>query len=143
MIMPYINFSGNCEAAFKWYEEIFDGKIMHLVKYGDMPDNPEMPMTREQKDQVMHAQLMLTESGGISGADAMWLVEKGSMVNIQAHCSTAALAERIFAALAEDGAVLSALISNPPPDDDGISGMVKDKFDITWIISALKDKTVQ
>lgn len=32
----------------------------------------------------MHAQLMLTEKGGISGADAMCLIEKGSNVSIPA-----------------------------------------------------------
>lgn len=68
MIMPYLSFNGNCEEAFLWYAQIFDGKIQHMAKYGDIPANPELPMSIEQKSKVMHTQLMLTENGGISGA---------------------------------------------------------------------------
>jgi len=136
--MPYLNFDGNCEEAFLWYEKVFDGKIQHLSKYGDIPDNPNAPMSDEQKKKVMHAQLMLTESGGISGADAVWPIEKGGSIAIQAHLSSEALAQKVFLALSDGGAVLGELATNPPPDDSGVSGSVKDRYGFIWIISAMK-----
>ena len=139
MIMPYLSFEGNCEEAFRWYEKIFDGKIQHLSKYGDIPDNPEAPMSVEQKEKVMHAQLMLTESGGISGADAVWPIENGAAVSIHAHLSSETLAQKVFLALSDGGMVLGELAANPPPDDSGISGSVKDKYGFTWIISATRN----
>lgn len=140
MIMPYISFNGTCEEAFLWYAEIFGGKIEHMSKYGDIPENPTEPMPNEIKNKVMHAQLMLTETGGISGADAMHPIEKGNMIATQAHLEREALARKVFSALSEGGIVLGELATNPPPDDSGISGCVQDKYGITWIISAIKDK---
>lgn len=138
MIMPYLSFEGDCEQAFNWYVEIFGGKILHMAKYGDMPDNPALPLTDEQKRKVMHAHIILTQSGGISGADALWEVEKGSSVSIQALVENEELAKNVFEQLSKDGTIVSKLSSNPPPDDNSISGCVKDKFGFTWIISAMK-----
>jgi len=42
-------------------------------------------MSSEQKRKVMHAQLMFTETDGISGADALWPVENGGAVLIHAQ----------------------------------------------------------
>lgn len=138
MIMPYLSFQGDCEQAFNWYVEIFGGKILHMAKYGDMPDNPALPLTAEQKSKVMHAHIILTESGGISGADALWEVEKGSSVSIQALLANVEIAKKVFNELSKEGTIVSKLSSNPPPDDNSISGCVKDKFGFTWIISAIK-----
>ncbi|GLC82993.1 VOC family protein [Lacrimispora brassicae] len=138
MIMPYLSFSGNCEEAFLWYAEIFGGKIQHMSKYGDIPENPNTPMSSQQKRKVMHAQLMLTENGSISGADALWPIESGGTVSIHAHLQNETLAQKVFSALSAGGVVLGELTTNPPPDDSGISGSVKDRYGFTWIISALK-----
>ena len=138
MIMPYISFDGNCEEAFLWYAEIFGGRIEHMSKYGDIPENPAEPMPNEIKNKVMHAELMLTETGGISGGDAMQPNLKGNAISIHAHLSSEEQARKVFSTLLTDGSVLGELATNPPPDDNGISGCVQDKYGITWIISAMK-----
>jgi len=97
-------------------------------------------MSAEQKSKVMHAQLMLTETGGVSGADAIWPIEKGGAISIHAHLASETLAQKAFSALSENGEVLGELATNPPPDDSGISGSVRDKYGFTWIVSALKSK---
>lgn len=139
MVMPYLYFNGNCEEAFAWYAEIFGGRILHISRYGDIPANPAAPMDEPQKRKVMHAQVMLDETGGLSGSDALWPIESGGAVAIQAHLESEALARRAFAALTEGGTVLGALAVNPPPDDSGLSGSVRDKYGFSWIISAMKD----
>ncbi len=138
MITPYLNFDGNCEEAFLWYMKIFNGKIQHISKYGDIPENPDKPMSDAQKRKVMHAQLTLTETGGLSGADALWPIKTGGSVSIHAHMANEELARKVFDALSENGTVLGELATNPPPDDSGLSGCVKDKYGFTWIISAVK-----
>ena len=40
MITPYLNYSGNCEAAFKYYEKHLGGKTDMMMRYADAP--PEM-----------------------------------------------------------------------------------------------------
>lgn len=138
MIMPYLKFDGDCEEAFLWYAKIFNGEIQHMLRYGDVPENSDMPMSAEQKSKVMHAQLMLTEIGGISGADSMEPIEKGGAIFIQAHLQDEVLARKVFLELSMGGTVLGELAINPPPDDSGISGCINDKYGVTWIISAMR-----
>ena len=136
--MPYLSFTGDCEEAFLWYEEIFGGKIQHMVKYQNMPATFVEKMEPEQRNKVMHAQLMLTENGGISGADSFQPLEQGGALSIHAHLPSVEKAEKVFSALAKGGTVLGELATNPPPDDTGVSGCVKDKYGFVWIISAMK-----
>lgn len=136
MLMPYIRFNGNCEEAFLWYAQIFNGEIQHLSKYGEIPENPEMPMSDELKNSVMHAQLILPKLGGISGADALEPVQTSGNISIQSHFQEENAARKKVAQLSEGGKIVGALATNPPPDDYGISGCVEDKYGVTWIISA-------
>lgn len=140
MIMPYISFNGNCEEAFLWYAEVFGGRIQHLSRYGDVPEEVGMPIADGQRDKVMHAQLLLTEMGGISGTDVMSPIPKDGAVAIHAHLADEDAARRIFAVLSEGGAILGELATNPPPDDHGVSGGIRDKYGLTWIISAGKSR---
>lgn len=139
MIMPYINFKGKCEEAFLWYAEVLGGEIQHLVKYESVPKEIDMGITEDQKSWVMHAQLLIPNIGNISGADALWEVKDGSMISLHVHLPSQEKADAIFSKLSKKGVIISPLLSNPPPDDDGVSGSIKDAYGITWIISALKD----
>lgn len=139
MVMPYLHFDGNCEEAFLWYAEVFGGYIQHMAKYGDIPEDPAAPMDAAQKRKVMHAQVMLGVNGGLSGADALWPVETSGAVSIHAHLEEEALARKVFVMLSEGGSILGELAANPPPDDSGISGSVRDRYGFTWIISAMKE----
>jgi PhnB protein len=47
----------------------------------------------------------------------------------------------LVSALSDGGVVLGELKTNPPPDDSGISGSVKDKYGFTWIVSAIKSSS--
>lgn len=135
MVMPYLNFTGNCEEAFLFYQRVFDGQKPVLARYSDAPESAYPDMDVAQRDKIMHGHIMLTETGGISGADADWPVEKGSAVNIHVYCPSIQKAQLAFDMLAEEGTAIAALQSNPPPHDDGMSGMVKDKYGFTWVLS--------
>ena len=136
MIMPYLNFDGNCEEAFKLYQRAFSGQEPLLARYSDAPESTYPDMDAEQRNKVMHGQIMLTETGGVSGADAIWPFEKGSSIHIHVFCTSEESAKKAFDVLAEDGEILGSLAKNPPPHDNGISGMVKDKYGFAWVISA-------
>lgn len=139
MIMPYLSFTGDCEEAFKLYQRAFDGQPPLLVRYGDAPDNAFPDMDESQKNKIMHGHVMLTETGGISGADAIWPVSKGSAVSIHVYCTSVKKAQQAFDILAEQGIITGALQKNPPPHDNGISGTLVDKFGFSWVLSAQLD----
>ncbi len=136
MIMPYLNFTGACEEAFRLYQRAFGGQEPVLARYSDAPDSAYPDMDEAQKNRIMHGHVMLTETGGISGADAIWPFEKGSAVNIHVYCASPEQAQKAFDMLSEEGENVSELAPNPPPHDNGISGIVKDKFGFSWVISA-------
>lgn len=142
MIEPYLSFNGDCEEAFLWYAGIFNGEIQYMSKFilqhGDMPQHSAIPTSSEYKTKVMHAQLKLTDNGTISGADVTYPIETGNTISIHVLLPNEQFAQQVFFSLSKDGVILSELSTNPPPDQDGMSGSVTDKYGFTWIITAIK-----
>ncbi|MBP1907049.1 PhnB protein [Paenibacillus turicensis] len=142
MIEPYLSFNGDCEEAFLWYEAIFNGEIQYMSKFmlqhGDIPEHSITPTSSEYQTKVMHAQLKLTDNGTISGADVTYPIETGNRVSIHVYLPNEQFAQKVISALSEDGIILSELSTNPPPDEDGKSGSVIDKYGFTWIITTMK-----
>ena len=36
-VSPYLNYGGNCEQAFRFYEQNLGGKIVAMMKHGEQP----------------------------------------------------------------------------------------------------------
>jgi PhnB protein len=54
-LSPNLAFGGQCEAAFKFYEQCFGGKIVSMLTYGKSPMAEQVqPRWREK---VLHATL--------------------------------------------------------------------------------------
>ena len=51
-IVPYLNFSGNCEEALTFYKDVFGGEITVMMRYDGSP----VEVTEDQKDKVLHSQ---------------------------------------------------------------------------------------
>ena len=62
----YLNYGGNCEQAFKFYEQHLGGKITFLMRHGEQPNSANV--APEWKNAVLHARMTI---GGteLSGAD--------------------------------------------------------------------------
>ena len=39
----YLNYGGNCEQAFRFYEQHLGGKITFLMRHGEVPEPSQMP----------------------------------------------------------------------------------------------------
>jgi PhnB protein len=39
----YLNYGGNCEEAFRFYEKNLGGKILMMMRYADQPDPNNAP----------------------------------------------------------------------------------------------------
>ena len=125
----YLFFDGECEAAFKFYEQCLGGKIGDMMTYGDAPMSEEIPS--EQRDRIMHANLTV---GGmvLMGSDTPpdgFQKPQGFSVNLQ--FDDLVEAERIFQKLAENGTV------KMPFQETFWStrfGMLVDRFGTPWMI---------
>lgn len=137
MVIPYLLFNGQCEEAFRWYADIFGGKIEHISKYSDAPDAMFGHMDAAARGRVMHAHLAIA-GGALSGGDATEDTPATTCNQLSIHVMIDNLsqAKKAFDALSEGGTPTYQLVPNPPPDDGSASGTVTDKYGFQWIITA-------
>ena len=100
---PHLAFDGQCEAAFRFYERCFGGKIMTMLTYGDSPMAAEV--SPERRDKIAHATLTVGENV-LMGADVgPEQYERPKGLHITLHFEDPAEAERIYHLLKENGTV--------------------------------------
>lgn len=61
-IQPYINFSGNCREAVAFYAEVFKTDKAKIMTYGEMPPDPNYPLSDEVKNLVANTSLMIKDN---------------------------------------------------------------------------------
>ena len=64
---PYLTFNGQCEAAFKFYEQCLGGKIEAMFTHGGTPAAEDVPP--EWHNKIMHASLTVGDDV-LMGSDA-------------------------------------------------------------------------
>ena len=126
----YLSFDGQCEAAFKFYEQILGGKITFSMTWGEMPGADQFPA--ESHKLIMHTTLSVGDEV-LMGADAppgRYQQPKG--INVSLHLKDITEGERIFNALAENGSVtmpFQQTFWSPG------FGMCVDQFGIPWMVN--------
>lgn len=129
---PYLTFTGNCATAFKYYERVLGGKLVMLMTHGDMPKEAQMQTPPDWKDLVMHARLVVGDQVlmGSDGRPDMPTKPQGFSVALQIH--DVKEAERVFAALSDNGTVTM------PMQQTFWAvrfGMLVDQFGIPWMVN--------
>lgn len=129
-INPYLIFNGECEAAFKFYEQLLGGKITFKMTFGESPAAKEVPP--ESHNLIIHATLALGDRL-LMGSDAPpGRYEQPRGIYISIPVKEIAEGERIFNALAENGTV------QMPFQETFWSpgfGMCVDRFGIPWMVN--------
>src|SRR6266481_4411589 len=90
----YLHFNGDCEAAFKFYEQCLGGKIETMIPHEGTPIADQVPA--EWRSKIIHARLVVGDQV-LMGMDAppdRYQKPQGFTVNIGVKDS--AEAERIF-----------------------------------------------
>ena len=125
----YLFFDGECEAAFKFYEQCLGGKIGDMMTYGDAPLCEEIPS--EQRDRIMHANLTVGSMVLMGSDTPPDDFQKPQGFSVHLLFDDLVEAERIFQKLAEDGTV------KMPFQETFWStrfGMLVDQFGTPWMI---------
>ncbi len=127
---PYLFFNGECETAFKFYEQCLGGKIVAKMTYGESPMAERTPP--EMTDRIMHIQFTVGDIV-FMGADAppeRFQTPQGFYVNLQ--FKEIAEAERVYTALAENGTV-----AMPIQETFWAArwAMLTDRFGTPWMIN--------
>ena len=132
MIKPYLMFNRECNEAFKWYLEAFDGEMVAMQKYGDIPSSPEFPISESNKDLVLHSEIKLTESGSILGSDSNRVSSDSEKVVISVEPGSEERAIKAWNILKDGGTIYMDL---QPTFFAKLHGSVKDKFGVTWMFT--------
>ena len=127
---PYLLFNGDCAEAFKFYEQLFGGKIEGSSTFAGSPAAEHVPP--EWGDKILHA-AMTIEGQVIMASDAppgQYMKPQGLSVAIGLKDS--GKGEQIFNALAEGGTV-----QMPYQKTFWASGfgMCVDRFGIPWMVN--------
>ena len=97
----YLNYRGNCEQAFRFYEQHLGGKITMMMRHGEMPDQTNVPADRKMA--ILHARI---EIGGtvVMGADIP-IAEPMRSAYLTLSVDSDEEAERIYALLSDGGQI--------------------------------------
>ena len=123
----YVNFSGKCAEAFRFYEKHLGGKIGMMMTHGQAPDQSKV--SPEMKNAVLHARISV---GGteLMGADIP-SAEPMRSAYLSLGVDSDAEAERIFAALSDGGQVFMPMAETFFATR---FGQLRDRYGINWMV---------
>jgi PhnB protein len=125
----YLNFNGNCEEAFGFYEKAIGAKIEALGRFGDSPAANQVPPEWRQK--IMHAWLTVGNTVIMASDAPHDRYEKPKGIWISLTADSPAQAESVFHALSEKGEVGMPIAQTFFAQR---FGMVTDRFGIPWMV---------
>jgi PhnB protein len=126
----YLNFNGNCRAAFEYYAKHLNGKVLSLMTHDEAPGGTAIPGWGAA---VLHGRLEI-------GGTELWAADvpperQQPMRSVYLHLDVddEAEAERVFTALADGGQILTPLAETFWARR---FGSVRDQFGTLWMIGA-------
>ena len=125
----YLNYGGNCEQAFRFYEQHLGGKIVMLMRHGEQPNASSV--APEWKNAVLHARMTL---GGtdLLGADIppdRFQPMRSAYLTLSV--TSADEAERVYQLLTDGGEIFMKM------EETFFAhrfAMLRDKFGTSWML---------
>lgn len=132
-INPHINFNGNAEEAFTFYQSVFGGAFTKIVRFKDIASD-EFPIPEHEANKLMHIALPIG-SNFLLANDIFEMMgrvdekENRSKISIDAESKEEAF--NIFDGLSVGGQIEMPMNENP---DGTYFAMFRDKFGIEWMV---------
>jgi len=122
----YLNYGGNCEQAFQFYEKHLGGKITMLMRHGEAPNPLQVP---DWSNKVLHARMSL---GGteLAGADIpQYQPMRSAYLSLTVESD--AEADRIYGLLTDGGEIFMKM------EETFFASrfaMFRDRFGTSWML---------
>ena len=129
-VSTVLSFKGNCEAAFKFYEQHLGGQPGPIFRYAGSPMADSVP--EEWGDKIMHGSIVVGDLLLMGSDVLMKQYEEPKGFSLSLQMSDTAEAERIYNALVPNGTVLMPLEKTFWA---ARFGSVVDRFGIPWQIN--------
>ena len=125
----YLNYGGNCEQAFRFYEQHLGGKITMLMRRAEQPDQSVTWPGWEESVQYASMELGETELMAADVPPDRFQPMRGAYLSLTVDNSEEA--ERIYALLSEGGQIFM------PIEETFFAfrfAMLRDRFGTSWMI---------
>lgn len=128
-LFTQLNYGGNCEQAFRFYEQHLGGKITAMLRHRDAPASQKAPPGSENA--VMHARMTIGATELIGNDVPGEFFQPMRSAYLYLSVGSAEEAERIHALLAEDGQIYMPLQETFFASR---FSMLRDRFGTSWTI---------
>jgi PhnB protein len=126
----YLNFGGNCEEAFRFYEKNLGGTISTLMHYGEQPDPKNAPPGTEQF--VLYCNMTIGETELMGSDVPPERFQPIRSVYLSLSVKSDEEAERTYKLLSEGGEVFM------PMTETFFAhrfAMLRDRFGTSWMLN--------
>jgi PhnB protein len=123
----YLNYPGNCEEAFRFYEQHLGGKITGISRHGEQPGSSNLPA--EWNGKILHARIEIGNSV-LMGADIP-SAEPMRSAYLTLTVDSAEQAERLYALLSDGGQIFMKM------EETFFAlrfAMLRDRFGTSWML---------
>ena len=133
IINPHINFNGNAEEAFHFYQSVFGGEFAKIVRFKDL-SVPGFEIPEKEADKIMHIALPIGKNI-LMGNDVPEIMgrvnenENRSKISISAESKEEA--DKLYHGLSAGGAVEMPIGDSPWGT---YFAMFRDKYGIEWMV---------
>ncbi len=124
----YLNYGGNCEEAFRFYEKHLGGKIEFMMTQGETPGAKDVP--KEMAKQILHARITIAGTT-LMASDVPGNYQPMRSVYLTLGVESSEEAERLHALLAEGGEIFM------PMQETFYAhrfSMLRDRFGTSWMV---------
>lgn len=132
-VNPYLNFNGNTEEAFEFYQTVFGGELQ-ITRYKDLGD--DMGASGEDLNKIANVALPISGDIMLMGTDVLESMGQkltvGNNFSITLETDSAEEAEELFNKLVKDGEVQMPLMQTEWAE---MYGAGKDKFGVQWMVN--------
>ncbi|QIO06811.1 VOC family protein [Acinetobacter shaoyimingii] len=138
----YLNFQGQAEQAFTFYQNAFAGEVTFLSRYGDLPPQDGVILSEEDKQKIMHISLAITDQIVLMASDVNeqfcaqnnlpFIVGTNHYISINLEKHEQSKAYELFEKLSINGTI------EMPLDKTfwgALYGAFTDQFGIQWMIN--------
>jgi PhnB protein len=133
-VNPYLNFGGNTEEAFKFYQSVFGGEFLTVMRFRDTPEASRIPA--DEADKIMHMALPIGDGTVLMATDALesmgHKLTTGNNFHLSVDAETKEEADDLFNKLSSGGEIgvpMGKMFWG------SYFGMCTDKFGLQWMIS--------
>lgn len=128
---PHINFNGNAEEAFNFYQSVFGGEFTKIIRFKDLAG---FPVSEKEANKIMHIELPVGKTA-LMANDVPEIMgrtnENENRSKIFLKTESREEADRIFKGLSAGGQVDGNMGDGPWGT---YFGCFRDKYGIEWMV---------